>query len=701
MRPAAGASARPLPSGNEYRSDIDGLRAIAVLLVVAYHAFPYYFPAGFVGVDVFFVISGYLITRLIRQELDTGHFRAGDFYIRRILRLVPALLPILGLSLLLGWGSLLPDEYRQLGTYVASSGLFLTNVLALSEAGGYFATAAESKPLLHLWSLAVEEQFYLVWPWLLLLASSRGWVGPALWIAGGVALVTSLCLTATHPEAAFYAPFTRGVGLMAGAAAAWFGHTLHSPPNRSTWIAWLGGFTLLTATALIQPTHAYPGAWVLLPTAGTALLIAAGPLPMPNRVLAWPGLVHIGKISYPLYLWHWPLLSWAALIEGGVPSRTVRMAAVGAALVLAALTHVWIERPFLRQRHLPGHTRQRWAWALLLSLGASALAGWLIAAGQGMPARLPLPVAQAATQTVPDQTLETPVGLPCLPPLPAQAHCLPATGGNTARWVLLGDSHGLALSSGWARAWRDRVSRPELLVHAHGGCLPLRGIESYDQLGRSRDCYPDHETLFRWLDETDRVDVILIVARWTDRTQTQGVTGLAAYRDLATPSGSQANVFVSGLRRTLAGLQERRLQKNDTKIVWLHQVPEFPFQPPFCGQRSLWLGDWHWTAEACSLPRATIEAQQTRYRTLLAEARSGFPELIEFDPLPHFCTATRCPMRPEGPLLYRDTNHLNGDGAEWLLRRLVAQLAATPPALCAGAACDPVTAPSLATNTDR
>lgn len=358
-RPAAAADV------HAYRPDIDGLRAVAVLAVVAYHAMPAYVPGGFVGVDIFFVISGFLISRLIGDALWRGAFDLADFYARRVKRLFPALIVVLGAAWGVGWFVLLASEYRQLGTHIAASAFFLANVQLWTETS-YFDVAARAKPLLHLWSLGVEEQFYLVWPALLM----AGWrrPGPPMTIAivGVVSVAISLWLTQTHPSAAFYLPLGRLWEMLAGAGLALVvsrrasnsapGSDLTMRPDRDAPPRWrqsraiVGGALLYASIAWMTDSAPFPGWRAGVPVLGTVLLISAGPGAWGNRMLSWRPLVFVGLISYPLYLWHWPLLTFLRILTQGEPAASAVAWTVGASIVLATLTYLCVERPIRRPR---------------------------------------------------------------------------------------------------------------------------------------------------------------------------------------------------------------------------------------------------------------------------------------------------------------------------------------------------------------
>lgn len=358
----------------KYRPDIDGLRAIAVLSVVAFHAFPRWMQGGFIGVDVFFVISGFLISTIIFQNLDKGTFSFFEFYARRVKRIFPALLVVLACCYAFGWFSLLSAEFKQLGKHIAAGAGFVSNLVLWSEAG-YFDKSADTKPLLHLWSLGVEEQFYIIWPLLLWVAWKRKFnLATVATVIGAASLLLNLKGITHDSTATFYSPQTRLWELLSGSLLAWFvlykqqeckqlglridrflAHIFYSVERKSD------GTTLTSALSAagisllffgfwyISQEFSFPGKWAIVPVTGALLIIAAGPTGWVNKsILAHPVAVWFGLISFPLYLWHWPLLAFARIVEAGVPSRNIRMLAVLAAIVLAWLTVQLIERQVRR-----------------------------------------------------------------------------------------------------------------------------------------------------------------------------------------------------------------------------------------------------------------------------------------------------------------------------------------------------------------
>ncbi|MCA6119835.1 acyltransferase [Bradyrhizobium sp. WSM 1738] len=376
----------------KYRPDVDGLRAIAVMLVLNFHAFPDAMPGGFIGVDVFFVISGFLITGIIARELELGRFSLVEFYNRRIRRIFPALIVVLGATLVLGWLWMLPSAFAQLGSDTFASAAFLANIALLLQAG-YFDVEAAKKPLLHLWSLGIEEQFYLFWPLLLMLAARLRMSIVAMAAVLGVgSFLLNVALIGSNPVATFYLPVTRAFELLAGAvlACGWI-NVSHSSVG-SNRRAFLGVALIAVAAIVLDGQRAFPGWWALLPVAGTALLLSA-PAAWVNRVvLASPPLVWIGLISYPLYLWHWPLLVFGAAVKFGpltLPEREVILLAL-----LAWATYRFVETPF--RFGLPSRRK-------MVSLGSGmamiAFAGVAVIWGRGFEFRLPPEIRAMASVT--------------------------------------------------------------------------------------------------------------------------------------------------------------------------------------------------------------------------------------------------------------------------------------------------------------
>ena len=378
------------PYTSSYRSEIDGLRAFAVLSVVAFHAFPGWFMGGFIGVDVFFVISGFLITSHIFENLDKGKFNLLDFYGRRIRRIFPALILVMVCSLIFGWFVLLADEYNQLGIHVASGAAFVSNFIFASEVG-YFNIASELKPLLHLWSLAVEEQFYIIFPLLLLFASKvRANLLFVCLIVLFASFIVNVSFVDRFPTETFFWPFGRFWELLFGSILAWFmlyrssTNALYFPKflfsnnrvsligktlNKTGFFTLVGILLLAASVFFIDKSMLFPSYTAVWPVLGASLIIIGGSKNyiakqlLCNKLAIWFGL-----ISYPLYLWHWPILSYLQIIEDGTPHRDKRVLAVLLSIVLAWVTYKFIEKPI---RFGDGNKTQR---TLALSIGVFLVA---------------------------------------------------------------------------------------------------------------------------------------------------------------------------------------------------------------------------------------------------------------------------------------------------------------------------------------
>jgi len=348
-------------SKETYRPDIDGLRAVAVLAVVFYHAFPSALPGGFSGVDIFFVISGYLISGILFKSLAQEKFSFSEFYARRIRRLFPALVVALFLTLAIGYYYLLSDEFEQLGKHIAASCVFIQNIVLLNESG-YFDTAADLKPLLHLWSLAVEEQFYIFFPPLLILLWRKKW--PITWILAAFLLISffaNLVMSVKDSASDFFLTPYRGWELIAGAMLAWRHFSKGQGIRFGNFYSISGAICIILAMICIDKSVLYPGWRAIFPVAGTILLIAAGSQSIVNKwILSNPLSIWIGLISYPLYLFHWPLLSFLHILKGRNPDASSISAAVVLSFTLAVLTYYLVEKKVR-------YAKSRWTIPVLIA----------------------------------------------------------------------------------------------------------------------------------------------------------------------------------------------------------------------------------------------------------------------------------------------------------------------------------------------
>jgi peptidoglycan/LPS O-acetylase OafA/YrhL len=396
---------------HKYRPDIDGLRAIAVVLVIAYHAFPAKIKGGFIGVDIFFVISGYLITEIIFRQTQDSSFALSAFYAKRVRRIFPALIVVLLATLGAGWFLLSVAEFKSLGLNIVGSAAFAQNLVLLNEIG-YFDIAAVKKPLLHIWSLGIEEQYYIFWPLLLLFVHRfRLKVMTACAFLSGLSFLVCIYYMRYNVDRGFYLPTSRAWELLAGSWLAIVTLAYHQSPKMQQWkdrLAlvlhsviyaagemprketlqnWASGFAFLLigyGALRFTPSLRYPGYYALFPVVAAVILIACSKAALNQKVLASKPMVFIGLISYPLYLWHFPIFAYAhVLLPEGV-SRMHMALAILLSFALAYLTYIGVEKP-LRF----GVARKYAVLPSLVLMVGIFIAGVAIYKAEGVPSRLP------------------------------------------------------------------------------------------------------------------------------------------------------------------------------------------------------------------------------------------------------------------------------------------------------------------------
>jgi len=644
MTTAAADTETPALTQPTYRPDIDGLRAIAVLSVVVFHAFPAMFSGGFVGVDMFFVISGYLITGIIGQGLERGRFGFLEFYGRRIRRIFPTLILVLLCSLLAGWYLLLADEYAQLGQHVAAGAGFLSNLVLWAQSG-YFDSASDYKPLLHLWSLGIEEQFYIVWP-LVMWAAHRLNIRFA-WVAGlalPVSFALNVNLVTTQPISAFYLPYCRVWELLVGALVAVYAG--HSTSQR--WpavcqshnaLATIGVLLLALGASLLDKNSLFPGWWALLPTLGAALLISARDSWFNRTVLSHRVLVWFGLISYPLYLWHWPLLSFARILQNGEVGIGLRVALMALAVLLAFLTYQGIEK------HLR-HQGRKVTIVLLLGMSISGLAGWNIYQREGLDFRY-RDIMKQSPDMLRDFASWTDKGMypvgNCEPGFvfPNAQVCLQSVEGSPPDTVVFGDSHAFHAYWGIARALGHEGHTVKLV--GRGGC----NFALYNNDG---DCDRTFNQQLQWMATDSNVQTVFVVHRLVLQNEASDAD-VGDYRQR-----------MDTLFRTLVQAKKR--------VVYLFSVPEVRINPQLCGSE-LPFGRKA-DRSGCEFPLSRELALQKLNREVVAELLTAHPNVIVFDPADVLCLDGMCKSMRDGKTLWMDANHIS-ESASYLQGEAIAR----------------------------
>ena len=631
----------------KYRPDIDGLRAIAVGSVLAYHAFPSLLPGGFIGVDIFFVISGFLITTIILQSLAAGDFSYRDFYARRIRRIFPALVLVLLATLAFGWYVLLPGEFSQLGKQTTGGAAFFANLVFLGEAG-YFDATAETKPLLHLWSLGIEEQFYIFWPLLLGLAWRKRW--PILRVTLAVAAISFLVNVLTvqpHRAAAFYSPLSRAWELMAGGLlAAMRLQAASAPTGTADSRAWTKHLQSVVGVGLIvlglfmtRSTKAFPGWWALLPVLGAVSCIAAGPNGVLNRyLLSNRVMVWIGLISYPLYLWHWPLLSYARIVAGGEPSLQMRIAMVVASAVLAWATYRFLER-FVKL-----HLSQGMLRGLAGGGAALALAGVLVFLGTPLP-RNDSPALQAVADATREDNYydgfeESALG----------GQFVYRAGNGKHNVLLIGDSHVEQYAPRALELMRTQPGKARTVYFAtKGSCPPVPGLFS----GSDTSC-DERRAAVLDLALKPEIDSVVIGACWSCY-----FTGAGPTVNYFVDDRKAVHPFLGGdgVDLSLKSLGEvlKRLSAHKKVYLVLGNPVGMDFDPLRQIQGSR-LGGMTAASGQLKAPMPQDQAQFNARLKQVAEA-NGAQVIAPFDSL---CADGQCirSMPDDGSPAYKDIGHL-------------------------------------------
>lgn len=510
-----------------YRPDIDGLRAIAVLSVLLFHAFPEKVKGGFIGVDIFFVISGFLISSIIFKDLDRNQFSFVEFYARRIRRIFPALILVLASCYAFGWFALLQDEFKQLGKHIAAGAGFVSNLVLWDEVG-YFDNAAETKPLLHLWSLGIEEQFYLIWPFLAYLAWRLRFNLFSLTLLVCIAsFVLNINQSTKNHTLTFFSPQTRFWELFVGALIAWVVtfkprlaqelkirlntillHAIyyrHKDENNQTLAdtcSFLGMGLIFGGFLLIDKEKVFPGWWALLPICGAALLIAAGSKGLFNRsVLSSPLLVWFGLISFPLYLWHWPILSLSRIIFGETPPYLVRLAAVVISVLLAWLTYKLIESPIRFGKH-----KGTKVIFLVLILAAVGYLGFNSYQRDGLPFRSAVKHHKINSDLLQWQDYKS---TGCNDELGSQINfCIKYGDPHNLKVAIIGDSTGNSLAPGLAE---KLASRGVGLINIGGWtCPPILGLVETAHWGKINKCPDAINKIYQYLAKNPSIDTVIL-----------------------------------------------------------------------------------------------------------------------------------------------------------------------------------------------
>ena len=615
----------------KYRADLDGLRAVAVLSVIVFHAFPTVLTGGFVGVDIFFVISGFLISSIIATGLQSGNFRFIDFYSRRIRRIYPALILILICCLIAGWEILLANEYAELGQHVAAGAAFMSNLVLWAQSG-YFDTASDAKPLLHLWSLGIEEQFYIFWP--LLMWMAHRFKVRFLALAGVILIISftwNVGLISTNPLSAFYLPYCRIWELLLGAMLAYQVlngnvNRLYAKCNIKEPMALVGLLLIGSGAYALDKGRLFPGWWALLPTMGTVLLLSTEGSWINTKILSQRIFVEVGLISYPLYLWHWPLLSFGRISANGELPVGTRIALVLLAVFLAFLTYRYYEK-YLR------HQGRKVTAALFIGVCLVGLLGWNIHRREGLDFRyrkiLTQPQEMVRDFTKWEDKGMYPKGV-CDPDFvfPNSRICAQSRADTKPDTVVFGDSHAFHAYWGIARALGSRDHTVKLV--GRGGCV-------FGLYQKGDDCEQTYQRQTQWMANDGTVKNIFIVHR------------LVITNDSTTVNIENYRQRMDALFGSLVGQGKH--------VIYFYSVPEARMNPELCGSR-LPFGRKA-DLSGCVFPlRRELEIQDSD-RELIAALLKKYPTVEIFDPSATLCKDDSCNIISNGRANWMDGNHIS------------------------------------------
>jgi len=654
-----------------YRRDIDGLRAIAILPVVLFHSGVRQVPGGFVGVDIFFVISGYLITSLITEEIARGQFTVISFYERRVRRIFPALFTVLALSVIAATLLFLPEDFRPFARSLAATALFFSNMYFYTDSN-YFAALPDTKPLLHTWSLAVEEQFYIVFPLLLIIAFAwcgRRWIGLLL-VIFILSLITSMWMSATHPGAAFYFAPMRAWELMLGAlVAASTLPTIKSQHLRELFA--LAGLALIAwAVFGFTSTTPFPGWRALVPCAGAALLIYAGEddgSSAVGRMLSWQPVIFVGLISYSLYLWHWPLLVFARYWNIDPLTAPQVVAVIVASFVLATLTWKLVEQPF-RLKVTPVARRPLFFGAATATAAAvvfSIVGVW----SHGFPGRFsPLVVAVAKQAETPgsDEQLRNCIDRPA-----AQACDYGAS--VKASYAVWGDSHASALLPAIGRLAKRYGKAFKIFIH--DGCPPVIGLNRISKKKKKDpDCLPENDEIMQSLELSPDIRTVILISRYALYVRGSDVNGAdfgPNFREPLVDSFGRVTPDVLGRRALFErqlDLTIDRLFAAGKSVVLVYPVPEVTFDVP---RAVVKLMGTKRDPTTLSVPLSSFHKREDIVFAML-DRIGGRGKVVRVYPHKRLCDAKRCVVYAKGSILYRDDNHLSAAGAAYVQPELEA-----------------------------
>lgn len=643
----------------KYRPEIDGIRAVAVLSVALYHAEISFLSGGFVGVDIFFVVSGFLITSIIYRQAIAGTFTFSDFYWRRFRRILPAFAFMAFIVSIIGYKIMGPTLYADFGDSLWSAALFSSNIFFWTEAG-YFQKAAELKPFLHTWSLGVEEQYYILIPVVILVVVKLAprHLFASLCLIGICSFALSVWGVENKPIATFYLLPTRLWELLLGSLLAIKTPPLPSRRVVTESIQWAGFALLLAPVFLYTDRTHFPGPSAMLPCLGTAMIIwsTTGRNFLLTQLLSLRPINFVGRASYSFYLWHWPVLVLAEYYTFDNLTLVNRLLLLLAALFISWVSWRYVERPFRENLHY--FSKARTLRLSVASIFAFAILGMGLSALDGIPSRYHTDLSKIAHVVQHENELIT---RGCFSPQRNQSVnaplCLIGDGGTAdASFVLWGDSHAMSLSPAFI-ASANKLGISGYLA-AWAGCPPFIGIQRTDMVKQKHNCQRDRQLILNLIEGNNSIDTVVIALRWfgkingpffernKDRENAQFEYNGKKVTDIE-------SVIDVALLHTISWLHGQGM-----RVVLIGPVPETGISVPETLTRMAIR-----EIEMDFRPHV-IDLEKGKAKTFeLLEVVSALDNVMVLYPHKELCVNARCPVVQNGYPLYVDDNHLSAYGA--------------------------------------
>jgi peptidoglycan/LPS O-acetylase OafA/YrhL len=647
----------------EYRREIDGLRAIAVIPVIFFHANFEAFSGGFVGVDIFFVISGYLITSIILSEKEKGTFSLINFYERRARRILPALFLVMLASFILAWFWLVPSDMKDFSKSIVAVSTFTSNILFWRETG-YWGTANDYKPLLHTWSLAVEEQFYILFPIFLILM----WRFRMRWILSSFLIIATISLLIAHwgaynhPRATFFLLPTRSWELAIGASIAFyfmykkrFSINLLSNELVNEAMGLVGLLMIAYAITEFNETVPFPSLYALVPTVGTGLIILySSPQTVVGRLLGTKPLIGVGLISYSAYLWHQPLFGFSRYRHTSDPSDVHYVGLAMLSIMLAYLSWRYVEKPFRTKGVFSRNTI--FTYAVLGSV-LFIIIGLIGRETDGFESRYSLPVSVKNSFSFSDH------GLSCFQfdnvHIASQWKCeIGDASTNHIKYFVVGDSHALSLFDAVDNA--GKVNNIKGNFSGVKGCIPLLGVHSYRKDQDQYNCNAFNKRVYEFV-QSSNIDLLILVARWTYYTDGGYDGNEFSYIGLSENGKKSKSIsreaFKVGLKETIAAYNQLGV-----KVSVIRQIPEQRIHPQSIYYRAYEKDDQNEVITSLSVNREDHDLLQAYVDSIFDNATRN-QVLWNYHDLTSVLCNEKCLVGSMDESFYHDADHLSIAGS--------------------------------------